>query len=337
LILAGVLLCLVGGLLLLLGWRALPSAVELAQNPTYWRGRPRWGVGVADTQILLYNSASLRLGWYLDWAARADPARPDGVEYAQMVWGTPDDLRPGAGDIVAIAQANPGSLWLVGNEPDVIWQGNMDPATYASFYYQVHTAVRAADPSAQIAIGGVSQPTPLRLRYLDAVLASYEDQFGAEMPIDVWNIHNFILREEEDAWGVGVPPGLSDEGATHYEIEDCDDLDIFRRQVVEFRRWMADRGYQDWPLIVSEYGIPMPEDYGFSPERVSDFLVGTFDFFLTAVDSELGCPADDYRLVQRWCWYSLADTVYPTGNLFDPVTGDLTALGRAWVGYVEGR
>ena len=90
-------------------------------------------------------------------------------------------------------------------------------------------------------------------------------------------------------------------------------------------------------MIVSEYGIPMPEDYGFPPERVSAFLWGTFDFFLTASDPELGYPADDYRLVQRWCWYSLDATIYPTGNLLDRETGEMTAVGRAWAEYVEGR
>jgi len=37
--------------------------------------------------------------------------------------------------------------------------------------------------------------------------------------------------------------------------------------------------------------------------------------------------------VQWWCWYSLADTVYPTGNLFDPETRTMTPLGAAWAGY----
>ena len=45
---------------------------------------------------------------------------------------------------------------------------------------------------------------------------------------------------------------------------------------------MAERGFRNSPLIVSEYGIPMPEDYGFTPETVAAFLIGTFDYFLTA-------------------------------------------------------
>jgi hypothetical protein len=247
-------------------------------------------------------------------------------------------LQPGVETIVTIARANSGSLWLVGNEPDVKWQDNVEPGVYAALYHETYTAIKAADPAAQVAIGGVAQSTPLRLRYLEAVLASYREQFGTEMPVDVWNVHGFVLREERGSWGVDIPPGLSDERGNLYEIEDCDNLEVFRQQIVDFRRWMAEHGYQDRPLIVSEYGIPMPEDYGFPAERVVAFLAGTFGFFSAAADPALGYPADGYRLVQRWCWYSLdaADGYYPTGRLFDPQTGRMTAVGEGWRELVMG-
>jgi hypothetical protein len=243
-------------------------------------------------------------------------------------------LQPNAETLAAIARANPGSLWLVGNEPDVKWQDSVEPAAYARLYHQAYTAIKGADPTARVAIGGVSQPTPLRMRYLEAVLAAYQEQFGAAMPVDVWNAHNFILREERGSWGVDIPPGLPDDRGILYEIDDSGNLEAFRRQIWDFRRWMAAQGYGGWPLIVSEYGIPMPEDYGFPPERVVAFLWGTFEFFLTAADPALGDPADGYRLVQRWCWYSLDDTTYPTGRLFDPQTGAMTAVGEGWANMV---
>ncbi len=299
-----------------------------------YHGLHRWGVGVAVGPISKYNITHLHLGWYLDWRARADPLRPGGVEYVQMVRLKGGLLRPDAETIAAIARANPGSLWLIGNEPDVKWQDNVEPAAYARLYHEAYTAIKGADPPAQVAIGGVSQPTPLRLRYLDAVLDAYREQFGVEMPVDVWNVHNFILREERGSWGVDIPPGLPDDRGVLYEIDDSGNLEAFRRQIWDFRRWMAARGFGGRPLIVSEYGIPMPEDYGFPPERVVAFLRGTFEFFLTAADPALGDPADGYRLVQRWCWYSLDDTTYPTGRLFDPQTGAMTAAGEGWISMV---
>jgi len=314
----------------------LPTATTVtvhASRFTY-QGRFRWGVGVAIGPISRYNIDPLRLGWYLDWRARADPPRPGGLEYVQMVRLKGGVLQPNAETLAAIARANPSSLWLVGNEPDVKWQDNVEPAAYARLYHQAYTAIKGADPTARVAIGGVSQPTPLRMRYLEAVLAAYREQFGAAMPVDVWNVHNFILREERGSWGVDIPPGLPDDRGILYEIDDSGNLEAFRRQIWDFRRWMAAQGYGGWPLIVSEYGIPMPEDYGFPTERVVAFLRGTFEFFLTAADPALGDPADGYRLVQRWCWYSLDDTTYPTGRLFDPQTGAMTAVGEGWAEYV---
>jgi hypothetical protein len=118
-----------------------------------------------------------------------------------------------------------------------------------------------------------------------------------------------------------------------WEIEDHDDLDLFRQQIVDFRRWMDKQGERDKPLIVSEFGILMPAEYGFPPERVAGFMTETFDYLLTAADPDIGYPADSNRLVQRLTWYSFSDTVYPTSNLADPQTGELTVLGQTFANY----
>jgi hypothetical protein len=244
--------------------------------------------------------------------------------------GVPHPDRP---TLVAAVDRYPSALWIVGNEPDVRWQDNVTPEAYARFYHDVYITLKSQDPTCRVAIGGISQPTPLRLRYLDAILEAYQVQYGEPMPVDVWNVHNFILHEERDGWGVDIPPGLADQIGTTREIADHDNLAIFREQIVAFRRWMRARGQQDKPLIVTEYGILMPEEYGFPPERVARFMRGTFEYFRTAIDPDLGYPADGYRLVQRWCWFSLADARYPTGNLLVGDTGALTALGEAFAAY----
>ena len=69
---------------------------------------------------------------------------------------------------------------------------------------------------------------------------------------------------------------------------------------------------------------------------VANFLVSTFDYFLTARDPELGYPADDNRLVQAFMWFSTAYDVYPTANLFDPGTRNVTPVGKAFKAYVSG-
>jgi hypothetical protein len=134
---------------------------------------------------------------------------------------------------------------------------------------------------------------------------------------------------------VDIPPGMTVDSGVLRTIEEHDNLAYFKQQIIDFRRWLANHGYRDKELVVAEYGILMYPDYGFGYERVRDFMRGTFDFFLTATDSAIGLPADGNRLVQRWCWYSLSDIHYPTGNLVDPDTGLLTPLGHDFADYIQ--
>jgi hypothetical protein len=273
-------------------------------------------------------------GWYVNWAVVPDPADTGDVRFIQLVRTRRGGVYPNLAILQLAARRNPGSLWLIGNEPDVIVQDDATPEQYAKSYGIAYRAIKEADPSAQVAIAGVAQPTPLRMAYLDRVLEAYRQQYGEEMPVDVWNVHAYILREERDSWGVGIPPGMEGDQGKLYEIEQHADMDIFRQQVADFRRWMAERGQRDKPLIVSEYGLLMPEDYGFPPDKVSRFLIETFDYFLEARDGETGYPADDNRLVQIFCWFSVAMPDYPTSDLFDAVTHTITPVGKAFRSYV---
>ncbi len=264
-------------------------------------------------------------------------SRKADFEFWQMVRTEEAGIRATTWAEIALAiQANPGSYWIVGNEPDVRWQDNVTPQRYAEIYHEVYSFIKERDPEAKLVIGGVTQPTPLRRAYLDIVLDTYQETYGQEMPVDVWNVHAFTLREERDSWGVDIPPGMDDELAILYEIEDHDNLEILEKNLTDFRAWMFERGFGDKPLIISEYGILMPEDYGFPPERVAEFLTGSFRLFQT-LSGATGYQPDDGRLVQQWFWYSVYDgEVYPTGNLFDPSRGELTVLGKAWAEYVNG-
>ncbi|MBI1878088.1 MAG: hypothetical protein HYR94_07665 [Chloroflexi bacterium] len=296
----------------------------------------RFGVGVPNPPLLKIEVAEkLGLGWYLAWKTLEKPQKPEGVEFWQMIRVHEEGFRPNQAAIHKVAQANPGATWLIGNEPDVIWQDNVTPARYAEWYHELYYLLKEADPTCQVAIGGVTQPTPLRLQYLEMVLSFYQTRYGEVMPVDIWNIHNFILREERGSWGVDIPPGLTVNQGILYELDDHDDLEVFKAQIINFRQWLADRGQRDKPLIVSEFGILMPKDYGFGPERVQRFLYGTYEFMLIATDQQIGYPADDNRLVQRWAWYSLGDRRYPTGNLIDYATGDLTSLGHAHQKFIS--
>jgi hypothetical protein len=312
-----------------------PAQATATSRPVVISGsRWRFGVGVSLPAPHIARLADLGAGWFLDWSSLAPAGRPAGPAYMRMVRLSQGQPRPALTELADIAQRSPGSLWLIGNEPDVIWQDNTTPDQYVQAYHDAYSTLKQADPSSRIAIAGVSQPTPLRLQYLDRILVLYRERFGEDMPIDVWNVHNFILPEKRGDWGVDIPPGLSASSGLIVDIEDHDNLTRFKQQIVDFRRWMTERGFRDKELIVSEYGVLMYEDLGFDYERVRTFMLGTFDYFLSATDGAIGLPSDGNRLVQRWCWYSLSDTQYPTGNLVDRTTGQLSALGQDFVDYI---
>jgi hypothetical protein len=246
-------------------------------------------------------------------------------------------------EIAQAIEANPCSIWIIGNEPDILWQDNTTPVRYAEIYHDAYFFIKENDPSALVAVAGVGQPTPLRLAYLDLVLETYLERYDAPMPVDIWTVHNFILREERDSWGVSIPRGMTqpsgqpiDQGIL-YEISDHNNLAIFKQNLIDFRQWMTDRGYRDRPLAVTEFGILMPSDFGFPPAVVSEFMIGTFDFLVQAADESIGYPNDNNRLVQWSFWYSVYDgNEFPTGNLYDPETAALTPLGELYATYING-
>ena len=295
----------------------------------------RFGFGLAASADPGRWALSLGAGWYLDWTATARPSDLQ-LEHWPMVRVAPGCTWPTPKDAARLARASPGQTWIIGNEPDVIWQDNLSPEQYAEVYHSYYAAIRRADPSARLAVAGVAQPTPLRLAYLDRVLEAYERAYGRPMPVDVWTVHNFVLREERGSWGAEIPPGFEDVMVGRlYDVHDHARLDLFEAQLREFRSWMAQRGYRNTPLALTEYGILMPTEYGFPTEVVTDYLQATLDLLMRMVDPTSGYPADGNRLVQRWAWFSLSDVSFPSGDLADLDTGRLTEVGLAYRRSVE--
>lgn len=296
----------------------------------------RFGTSGRQEQISSAHRAGLPFGVYLSWYTESLPPPLQGVQFWQMVNITDAGPVQSIAMIKEVIAANPGAVWIVGNEPDVVWQDNVTAERYAEIYHAVYSMIKQKDPTAQIAIAGVAQPTTMRLSYLDKVLDTYQALYNEPLPVDIWTIHAFILREEADSWGVGIPPGLDELEGELYEIVDHNNIAVFGQNLIAFRAWMAERGYADRPLAVTEFGILHPSDYGFPPDVVADFMVGAFDFFMVATN-DTGYPADDYRLVQWWFWYSAYDGGdFPTGNLYDPESDELTFAGEVYSAYLRG-
>ncbi len=321
----------------------VPQSVNTGQHflPPFGEARDRFGF---DSNALSgYDVAQLHAGWYSNWSTSVNPAHPDQLVYVQLLrvraGSDPHDpaqvtVKPSRSTIAQIAAAHPGSLWLVGNEPDSIYQGEpIRPEVYAVVYHDVYAYLKEVDPTALVANGGIVQPTPCRLEYLDIVLDTYLDAFGEPMPVDVWNIHAFVLREVYGSWGASTPPGVDPSCGMDYAMDDGDNIDIFWGNIQNMRAWMKERGYQDRPLVISEYGILWPADYGYPPLRVSHFMTQTFDLFLYETDPDIGYPADDDRLVQTWAWYSLSDDRQYNGYLFYSGSKAISPMGQAYAAY----
>jgi len=237
------------------------------------------------------------------------------------------------------------------------------PDLYAQAYHTVYHFIRERDPSARIGPGGLVQVTPGRLQYLDRVWQGYQARYGVSMPLDFWTFHVYILPEinrygQGSSAGIalGTDPALamreSDGKRTlcHnpnnnvYCWADHDDLTLFDQQVRRMRQWMKEHGLQDKPLWLTEYSILHPfEDYDdpvhptrcwlqdefgkcFTPARVTQWLNQTFAYLESTTDPVLGNPADRYRLVQRWAWFSLRVDTSTAGYVSNIVTGTYYAM-----------
>jgi uncharacterized repeat protein (TIGR01451 family) len=326
----------------------------------------RLGVGDSKSNAVGYNVGQLNMGLYLDWSTKSAPPAglPANVKYIQVVrvhqnkvggWNSAYvnpptyTVKPTLTTLISRVQANPGSLWLIGNEIDRRdWSGGgqdeMTPELYATAFHDLRNVIKTADPTAKIAIGSVIEATPLRLKYLDRVWDSYYNQYGYTMgqDIDVWNIHGFILREVKNSWGADIPVGLNDtsgflSGASTSAVLAAHHNVAYLQQFTEaLRAWMAAHGERNKPLINSEYGVLYKQLGGgqITPQQVSAYLTASFDYMLTATNPTTGYPADENRLVQGWVWYSLNDENW-NGNLFSPTTNALTSVGTTWKNYVS--
>jgi hypothetical protein len=207
----------------------------------------RAGFGLADQADPRFWAEQLNAGWYLDW--KTDQRRNfQYPEHWQMIRLFPGCVVPSNETIRWLVLHYPGQTWIIGNEPDVILQDSITAEQYAQTYHDLYYLIKTTDPTAQVAVAGVAQPTPLRLEYLDLVLTAYQNSYHEQMPVDWWTVHGYVLREERDSWGADIPPGMPANQGQLYEVEDNGRMDLFIQQIQAFRSWMTKRGYRQVPL-----------------------------------------------------------------------------------------
>jgi hypothetical protein len=304
-------------------------------------------------------------GWFLNFSTSSVTA-PNNAEFALVITVKQDKTEDGEylssystvppltdNGLGTVVDTRPGSLWIIGNEVDrgpdpgqtIVNQGDTYPDIYARAYHDVYHYIKNRDPQAQVANSGLVQVTPGRLQYLDIMWDTYLDLFDTTMPVDVWNMHIYVLPEVNQygqpnsiaSVALGTDPALGKkesydpDGDGPLEAKDTchlddvycyaehDELSVFADQVLAMRRWMRDHGQQNRPLILSEFSILYPnftdpggtcfiqDEYGncFTDERVINFLNNSFNYLETTNDPDLGYSQDGDRLVQQWLWFSI--------------------------------
>ena len=213
-------------------------------------------------------------------------------------------LQNGLGAYIA---NSPGQLWIIGNEPDVNndVQDNIFPQVYARAYHDAYQFIKRMDPTARVAVAGLSMMTPGRLQYLTLVWDTYRQTYGTDMPVDVWNMHLYILEERnplntleygDGKIALGTDPAIAKLSSNNtasfcpnpyasdtpsndprpdvYCISEHDSARIFSEQVIAMRQWMKARGQQNKPLIISEFGLLFPYvlDPGGTYNRTDEFV-----------------------------------------------------------------
>ncbi len=103
---------------------------------------------------------------------------------------------------LSFARANPGRLYIDGDEPD---QYCVAPYDYAGMYHDFVAAVRGADPTARVSPAGFTEPNDhccpegdqaCRSRmhsigYADQFYSAYVQRYGVVPPVNEWRFHDF--------------------------------------------------------------------------------------------------------------------------------------------------
>ncbi len=332
------------------------SSSAAGQNSMATAGTLSCREGLAGWEPYLSAGIDIRSlggGSYLDFYAHAPAPQLNALEFMQRIQirqnkdsqgnylqtytitPTLSDAAGGLGPVIASA---PGALWLVGNEPDRgpdvpggPAQDDTFPQIYARVYHDVYQFIKQRDPSAQIAMAGLVEVTPGRLQYQDIVWNTYVALYGQPMPVDVWNIHLYVLPETVGIANValGTDPALAygfafthtNNSSNIYTYGDHDNLSLFDSQVRRMRQWMKAHGQQDKPLLLSEFGLLYDEDVtdefgkNFTEARATAFLTKTFNYLSTTSDPSIGMLSDGNRLVQQWIWFSTNHTIGHISNL----------------------
>jgi hypothetical protein len=306
-----------------------------------------------NKSVKYFDMPLLGSGLYLDYGSKRDPSVPSSIQFVNVIYlkdGSYSTLTPAR--VQTAVTKNPGSIWIIGNEPDDATgdQDDLTPQVYAQRFFTLATVIRASDPTAKIGFGTIIMPTALRILYLQFAwdtLKTLAASAGIQATslIDFWSTHGFLINEQLNGWGSGIPHGMeayASMAETLY-VQDMANVSKFKERMLRFRQFMKDNGEQNKPLWLTEFGVlapsvnfppPAPQHYLIPESTTGQFFKDTVDWMESTTDPNLGMQGDGNRLFQKWFWYSLNDPQYHMGGaIVDPYTMNPTEIGKVYLQY----
>ncbi len=296
-----------------------------------------------------YDMTLLGVDSYINWSIKPDLIEPINYQHVKVIrtWGDDTQFEITKTNLPSQIHLYRGAIWIIGNEPDTTYedQDNLPAEIYAKRFLELSSIIRNSDSEALIGFAPIVQPSPVRIFYLELVLEEMEKLLeGTELSIsstfDIWTIHAFLLNEIPGSWGTGLPQGITldmlDENHQPLSLDlytDTHSISLFKNLIINFREWIKEINLGNKPLWITEFGSLMPYYYVPESETIT-YLNETFDFLISYKDTEFGYPADDYRLVQKWYWFSLNHSIEDKGGSFYNLDNNFeTATGRSFRQY----
>jgi hypothetical protein len=169
--------------------------------------------------------------------------------------------------------ANPGKIWIIGNEPDLGGQDGLTREQYAAMFHTYYTFVSARDASAEFAVAALSgDAVPGNvgwdISWWEYVLDYYQTTYGEQMPVDIWNFHCYASGSNRDAQYV---------------------FDIYIDPFVDWVNTVDGGVYSDCEIWCTEFGVGFWHSF-INAEWVAPFM-------------HRYCLLFEQSEVDRWFWF----------------------------------
>jgi chitodextrinase len=179
------------------GQSATASATTLTAGLPIGNTSPKKGVGYSGGT--LDQMRALGVSWAYNWSASSPELFNQNVfQYVPMIFGAGENSdrsysQSELTNYADIARAHPGSYWLIWNEPDYYQQSNIPADVAARIYKPLYDAIKGADPTAKLIVGGILYQDTT---WLTDFRNNYKSLYGQYPPLDGYHMHNYMGRTD---------------------------------------------------------------------------------------------------------------------------------------------